>query len=113
MVAVPANAAADVQEYILHVLEDGRKLVGDRFGGMEMARVEREDFLVRNGIAQVKLERADNVAFRADAKKLALDRIEVVRRIDGLGEQGIERFGEQIAWPTAVDGQIFHAIGNP
>ena len=46
MVAVPADAAADVQQDLVEPHEHGRDLVGDRLGGMEVAGVEAEQLLV-------------------------------------------------------------------
>ena len=57
--------------------------------------------------------RADDVALRADAEQLAFDRVEVVLRIELLGEHGVERFGEPLARPVAVDGRVLEAVGDP
>jgi hypothetical protein len=56
VVAVPAHAAADVQQNLRHELERARNLVGDGLGGMEMTGVEAEQLASRDGIAEIKLE---------------------------------------------------------
>ena len=43
-----------------------------------MAGVEAQELLAREGVAEVKLVRADDVALRADAEELALDGVAVV-----------------------------------
>ena len=53
-------------------------LVGDDLGRVEVAGVEAEQLLARDGVAEVELVRADDVALRAEAEQLALDRVEVV-----------------------------------
>ena len=52
VVAVPADAAADVQQDLVEVLEHGRDLVGDDLGRMVMAGVEAEELLARDGVAE-------------------------------------------------------------
>ena len=103
MVAVPAHAPADVQQDLVEVHEHRRDLVRDDLGRMIMAGVEAEELLARDGIAEVKLVRADDVALRADAEELALDGVAVVPRVDRLGEDRVERLGEPLARPLAVD----------
>ena len=44
VVAVPADAAADVQQDRRHVEENRRQFVGDGFCGVEVAGVEAEQF---------------------------------------------------------------------
>ena len=62
-----------------------------RFGGMEMARIEAEQHLARDGVAQVELVRADGVALRANAEQLAFDGVEVVARVELFGQNLIQR----------------------
>ncbi len=40
MVAIPAHAAADVQENLIQVEQDGGDFIGDSFGGVEMPGIE-------------------------------------------------------------------------
>ena len=80
VVAVPAHAAADVQQDLVEVHEHRRDLVRDDLGRMKMAGVQAEELLARDGIAEVELVRADDVALRADAEELALDGVAVVTR---------------------------------
>ncbi len=113
MVAVPADAAADVQQELGDVHQHGGDLVGDRLGRMEVTGVEAQHLLPRDRVAQVELVRADHVALRADAEQLAFDRVEVVLRIELLGEDRVERFGQPLAGRLAVDGRVLVAVGDP
>ena len=45
---------------------------------MIVARIEADELLVRDRVAEVELVRADDVALRPDAEQLALDGVEVV-----------------------------------
>ena len=103
VVAVPANAPADVQQDLVQIHEHRRDLVRDDLGRMVMAGVQAQELLAREGVAEVKLVRADDVALRADAEQLALDGVAVVLRVDRLGEDRVERFGEPLARALAVD----------
>ena len=47
MVAVPAYAAADVEEDFRQELQDGADLVGDRFGRVIVAGIERVEEAAR------------------------------------------------------------------
>ena len=80
---------------------------------MEVARVQAEQLLPRDGVAQVILVRADDVALRADAEELALDRVQVVGPIDRDGEDLVEGLGQALPRGDAVDRQVLHAVGNP
>src|SRR5207247_6032453 len=72
-----------------------------------------EQFFARHGVAKIKLVRADDVAFTADAEEFWFDGIQIELRRDGLLENGVERFGEAFARGAAVGGRVFVAIGNP
>ena len=113
VVAVPPHAAADVQQDLVEVLEHGRDLVRDDLGRMVVAGVQAQELLARDGVAEVELVRADDVALRADAEQLALDGVAVVLRVDRLGEDRVERIGEPLARPLAVDGTVLGAVGDP
>ena len=79
-----------------------------------MAGVEAEQLLVADRVAEVKLVRADDVALRADAEELALDRVEVVLRIELLGEDLVERLRRAArAAPLRSIGRVLVAVGNP
>ena len=66
-----------------------------------------------DGIAHVELVRADDVALRADAEQLALDGVEVVLRVDLLGEDRVQRLAQPLARGLAVDRDVLVAVGNP
>ena len=77
VVAVPAHAAADVQQDLRQEHQHRADLVGDRFGRMVVAGVERVEHLARHRVAEIELVRSDGVALAADAEQLAFDRIQV------------------------------------
>ena len=112
MVAVPADAAADVQEQAGNVFEDGGDLVGEVFRGMEVAGVEAIELLPGDGVAEVELVRADDVALAADAEELALDGVEMVRGVEGFGEDGVERGFEITAAPGGLATAFRADFGN-
>src|SRR5438874_2213423 len=113
MIAVPANAAADVQQNFLQRGEDGGDFVGHRFGGMKMAGVQAKELLISDGIAVIELMRADDIAFGAEAKELSFDRIEIMPRIELLRENGIKRLLQPLAGCLAVHWDILVAVRNP
>ena len=57
--------------------------------------------------------RADDVALRPEAEELALDRVEVEPRVERLGEDVVERPGQPLAGPLAIDGRVLGAVGDP
>src|SRR5205085_1330582 len=57
--------------------------------------------------------RADDIAFRADAKQLALHRVEMIARIELLSEDFIQRTSEDHSRCLAIRGDVFVTIGNP
>ena len=82
-------------------------------GGMIVARVEAKQLLPRDGVTVIELVRADDVALGAEAEELALDGVEVELGVDRLGEDRVERLGQPLPRALAVDGRVFHAVGNP
>ena len=113
VVAVPADAAADVQEDALHVREHGRDLVGDRLGGVEVARVEAEEDALPDRVAQVELVAADDERLRADPEELGLDGVEVEGGVDRLREDGVEALREALARSSPVDRRVLRPVGDP
>ena len=55
---------------------------------MEVAGVEAEQLLPRDGVTEVKLVRADDIALAADAEELRFHGVEIHR--ERLGEDGVE-----------------------
>ena len=53
--------------------QEGRNLIGDVLGRMEVAIVEEAANAIERGVVLVELGAADGVAFDPDAKRLALD----------------------------------------
>ena len=113
MVAIPAHASADMEKEPRDVEHDGRNLVGDGFGGVEVTGVEAEEGLVLDGVAEVEFVGADDIAFGAEPEELALDGIEVMGGIDRWGEDGVEGVFEALARGEAVGGGILKAVGDP
>ena len=113
VVAVPADAPAHMQEDLGHELECGGNLIGEVFGGMEVPRVQAKQLLVFHGVAHVKLVRADNIRLGADAEELAFHGVAVERRVDWLGEDGVEGGFKPLARRFAVHRRVFVAVWNP
>ena len=113
VVAVPSHATADVQQNLRHELQHAGNLVRDVFGRMIMAGIQREQLLSAEGVPQVKLMRADDKTFAADAEQLRLHRIQVQLRRNGFMKDRVERFGQACAGPDAIGGRVFHAVRNP
>src|SRR2546427_9097149 len=80
---------------------------------MKMTGVQAEQLVVLDGIAKVKLVRADHIAFRANAEQLALDSIEIVLRIDRFGKDSIKRFGQASPWALAIDRRVLGTVRDP
>src|SRR5665213_1559476 len=113
MVAVPANAAADMQQYLRHETQDGRNFVGHVFRRVIVAGVKADQLLVFDGVTQAKLMHTHCVALGADAEQLALDSVEIVVRIEPFFENLVKRAGESLARTPPVGRRILHAVGNP
>jgi hypothetical protein len=58
--------------------------------GVEVARIEAEQHLIRHRIAQVELGRPDRVTLRAQAEEFALDRVQIEAGIELLGQDRVE-----------------------
>ncbi|CPR51879.1 Uncharacterised protein [Salmonella enterica subsp. enterica serovar Bovismorbificans] len=97
VVAIPAYRAADVQQQPWHIEHGGGNFVGNHFSGMEVARIQAQRGLTAGGVAHVELIGADGVAFRADAKQFALNGVDVVRRVEFLANDLIQRFQQALA----------------
>src|SRR6266576_2744527 len=80
---------------------------------MEMTGVEAEQFLPCDGVAQVKLVRANRAALSPDAKELRLDRVKREAGRERLLEYRIERSSKPFAWSVAVRWRVLEAVGNP
>ena len=78
-----------------------------------MAGIQREQFFARHSIPEIEFMRTDDVAFRADPKKLGLDRIEIEFGIKRFGKNCIERSRQPFARSSAVNGRLFGTVGNP
>ena len=113
VVAVPADAAADVQQQLRQEHQHRADLVGDGLGRVIVARIEGQQLAARQRVAVVELVRPDGVALAADAEQLALDGVAVVRRVDVLVEDRVERRQQPLARTDAVDRRVLHAVGNP
>ena len=113
VVAVPAHAAADVQQNLRQKLEHARNLVSDGFRGMEMAGVEAKQLAARDGVAEIEFVRANGATLRADAKEFRLNGVEVVLGGQWLLEDGVERGSEAFAGRLAIGGRVLETVGNP
>ena len=90
VIAIPADPTADMQEDGIEEEKDRGNFVGDRFGGMKVAGIQAEQFMVFDRIAQVEFMGADDSTFRADAEEFAFDRVEVPLFGDGFSEDGVQ-----------------------
>src|SRR6185503_14935976 len=90
MVAIPADTTAHVQKNLRQIQQHAGNFVSDRLGRMVMASVEAKKFFARDGVAQVKLVRADNVTLAPNAEELGLDGVDVELRGNGLFKNGVE-----------------------
>src|SRR5262249_59500074 len=79
----------------------------------EVSRVEAEDRLTLDRVPKVELVRADDVALRPEAEKLAFDRVAVQGRVDRLGEQLVERPGQPLSRGLAVDRHVLEPVRDP
>ena len=80
---------------------------------MEVAGVEAERGLARDGVGHVELVGADRVAFGADAEELAFDGDDVVLVRDVGIDDLVERREQALARRRAVGRLILHAVRNP
>src|SRR5688572_6047213 len=80
---------------------------------MEVSRIEAEHLLVLDRVTEIKLVRADHVAFRADSKQLAFHSIEMKFGIERLGEDFVQRAAEKFARRPPVGRQVLVAVWNP
>ena len=55
----------------------GGNFVGNRFRGMKMPGIQTEQLFVPHRVTEIKLVRADNVAFAADAEEFGFDSVEI------------------------------------
>ena len=113
MIAVPTDAAADVQEQARDEEEDGRNFVGEGFRRMKVPGIEAHGFLPRDRVGEIKFVRAGGVALGADAEKFAFDRIDFVLRGELFRKDGVERICQALAGAEAINRQVLVAIGDP
>ena len=113
VVGIPAYPATDVQQDLGKVDEHARDLVGDRLGGVVVARIEAEQFLPRDAVAEVELARPHRAALAADPEELRLHGVEVVLRRERLLKDRIERLGEPLPRRQPVGGGVLEAIRHP
>ena len=73
VIGIPAHRARDMEQNLVQKTQGRRNLVGDTFGGMEVAGIQAEQRLARGRIGQIEIVGAGRIALRADAEELALD----------------------------------------
>ena len=61
MVAIPAHAAADMQQQFVEKNQQGGNFVCDRLGWVEMSAVEGQQDFPADGIGRVKLHRTSHI----------------------------------------------------
>ena len=97
VIAVPTHWTADMQQQARHVQHGGGDFVGNHFGRMEVTRIQTQRRLATGGVTHVELVRAHGVAFRTDAKQLAFDGIDMVRRVEFLADHFVQRVQQTLA----------------
>src|SRR5207302_1250350 len=90
-----------------------RNLVGDSFGGMKMSRIEAQQLVLGDRVAQIEFVRANDATFRSNSKQFALHRIEVELRVERLSENLVERTTEKFARRPPINRNVLVAVGNP
>src|SRR5580704_6934086 len=80
---------------------------------MKMTGIETIQFLARDGVAEIELMRTDDVTLAPKAEEFRFHGIEIELRIDGRGEDFVERRGEPFAGSFAIGGQVLVAVGDP
>ena len=102
-----------MQQHLIDEGHDGRDLVGDDLGRVEVAGVEAERGLARDGVGHVELVGTDGVALGANAEQLAFDGDDVVLvRYVGVHDL-VERREQALARRRAVGRHVLHAVRNP
>ena len=113
MVAVPAYAAANVQQDLIEELQHGGNLRADDLGRVKMPCVQRIKRLAADGIAQRIFMACDRVALHAKAKELALHRGEH-RLLVVIGrEDFIQRLRHDFAALDGVHTRVLVSIRHP
>ena len=107
MVAVPADATGHMEGNLVGKEEHGGNLVGDGFGGMEVAIVQEAEDVVLGGVVHVELVRADGVAFDADAEYLGFDGDVDFVPVVGLLKNAVEGVFQPCARCGAIGGGVF------
>src|SRR6185437_845130 len=80
---------------------------------MEMTGVETQKLFARDRITQVKFMRANHITFRANAKELGFDRVEIERGIDLVRKNRVKRLCQKLTRPLPIRGRVFRAIWDP
>ena len=113
MIAVPTHAPADMQKDLRQIEEHTRDLISDRLGGMVVARIEAEQFLSGDAVAEVEFSRSHSATLGPDAEELRLHGVEIVLGWQRLFEDFIERIGQPLARRLPIGGRVFEAIRHP
>ena len=97
VIAVPAHWTADVQQEARYIQHGGGDFVGNYFCRMEVTRIQTQRGLAAGGVTHVELVRAHGIAFRTDAKQLAFDGIDMVRRVEFLADHFVQCVQQTLA----------------
>src|SRR5579883_86627 len=113
VVAVPADTPAQVEQYLRHPQKSRGDLVRDPLGRMEVPSVQAENLAVVDRVAEVELMRPDNVGLGPEPEELRLDGVFVEARVNGFGENRVERFHQSLAWGFSVRRSVLVSVRNP
>ena len=79
-----------MQQKARNKLQHGRDFVRQIFRRMKVPRIETVNQLTFHGVGEVKFVTADDIRLRANAEELALDCIQIVRRVEPFLENGVQ-----------------------
>ena len=102
-----------MQQQARDIEHGGGDFVRDDFRRMEVAGIQAQRGLTAGGVAHVEFIGANGIAFGADTEQLALNGVDMVRRIEFFTDNFIQRVQQPLARGEAVDGNIFHAVRHP
>src|SRR5436853_182658 len=78
-----------------------------------MSRVKAQELLIGERVAEIELMRPDNVALRTDAEQLAFNGIQVIQRVELLGEDLVQRSLQDGPRRLAVHRDVLEAVRDP
>src|SRR4030095_4043757 len=78
-----------------------------------MPRIQREENSPADGVPKVEFVRAWVETLGPDPEQFGFDRIQVQAAIDLWSIDFVQGLSQPLAESLAIDGSVFHAVGNP